>query len=92
MYDQAPGSVLQTVYLKHRLRRWARRGMKFIELGAGNGAISRVLLDFGFSGIGMDLNANAYENNSARNHDYIAAGKYEVRNDDFFLYRKVTVT
>lgn len=58
--------------------------MNFIELGAGNGTISRVLLDFGFSGVGTDLSPEACENNSNRNQDYIAAGKYEVLNKDFF--------
>jgi SAM-dependent methyltransferase len=78
----APGSVLQLMYIKRRLASLA--GKRFIELGAGNGQLSRLLLDLGLSGVGYDLNASACENNARLNRDAIAAGHYRVENADFF--------
>ncbi len=86
VYDQAPGNVLQNMYLKHRLRKWAAKGMRFIEMGAGNGHISSILLEAGLHGIGYDLSEKACANNAARNELYIARQQYAVRNADFLEY------
>ena len=83
MYDQAPGNILQIMYFKHRIAKWNSPGMRFIELGSGNGAISRILLQAGMQGIGMDLNDDACEINRTRNQDFIVQGQYRVLNDDF---------
>ncbi len=85
-YDQSPGNVLQNMYLKRRLKKWATRGMRFIEMGAGNGHISSILLEAGLNGIGFDLSEKACENNSRRNELYISRQQYEVRNSDFLDY------
>ena len=86
VYDQAPGNVLQNMYLKRRLRNWAVKGMRFIEMGAGNGNISSILLEAGLSGIGFDLSEQACANNSRRNALYIDRQQYAVRNADFLGY------
>lgn len=86
LYDQAPGSILQNMYLKHRLKKWALRGMRFIEMGAGNGHISSILLEAGLTGIGYDLSERACANNSLRNEHHIARGEYSVRNANFLDY------
>jgi len=83
-YDLAPGNVLQNMYIKQRLKSFAKPEMKFIEVGAGNGNISRILLEHGLSGIGYDLNDIACSVNRENNIDYIQAGSYDVRNSNFF--------
>src|SRR5215831_10739403 len=86
VYDQAPGNVLQNMYLKHRLRKWAAKGMRFIEMGSGNGHISSILLELGLTGIGFDLSEKACENNSRRNEPHVSRQQYEVRNANFLDY------
>src|ERR1043165_8386646 len=85
-YDQAPGNILQNMYLKRRLRKWARKGMRFIEMGAGNGSMSSILLEAGLSGIGFDLSEQACANNSKRNAHYVDRQQYAVRNSNFLDY------
>lgn len=79
----APGTILQQMYLSERLRRrWTAPG-RFVELGAGTGYISSVLLAHGWQGLGVDLNESACEKNRATNVQSISAGSYTVRNVDF---------
>jgi SAM-dependent methyltransferase len=81
VYRLAPGHILQFLYLKHRLR---ARGLRtFVEIGAGNGSLSRVLLKLGLTGSGFDLNAAACENSRALNAGAVASGSYVVRCEDF---------
>ena len=69
------------LYVKDRLR---NRGLRtFIEVGAGNGYLSRALLSIGLTGIGFDLNAEACENNRVENSAAVASGRYTVRCEDF---------
>src|SRR5438105_9444318 len=86
VYDQAPGNVLQNMYLKRRLKKWALKGMRFVEMGSGNGSISTILLEAGLSGIGFDLSEKACANNARRNEFYVSRGQYAVRNSDFLEY------
>jgi cyclopropane fatty-acyl-phospholipid synthase-like methyltransferase len=83
-FDLAPGNVLQNMYLKQRLKSLPNKQMKFIELGAGNGNISSILLNHGLTGIGYDLSESACNINRSKNAIYIQNGKYEVKNSDFF--------
>lgn len=85
-YDQAPGNVLQNMYLKRRLRKWAKQGMRFIEMGAGNGHMSSILLKAGLTGIGFDLSEKACANNSRRNEIYLSRQQYAVKNSNFLDY------
>jgi SAM-dependent methyltransferase len=79
---RAPGHVLQHMYLRRRLRRY--RGGRFIEVGAGSGLLSSVLLGMGMTGEGIDRNPAACAENEATNHEAVASGRYRIRQDDFF--------
>ena len=52
-----PGTLLQQMYFRERLRRLAPG--RFVEVGAGQGVVSRTLLDFGWRGRAYDLNGEA---------------------------------
>ena len=83
-YDLAPGNVLQNLYIKKRLNKYVKPSMKFVELGAGNGNISKILLDNGLIGVGYDLSDVACSLNYEKNKTYIDANRYQVKNEDFF--------
>src|SRR5437588_12045484 len=80
-----PGTILQGLYLRERIRLLRREGTlsTFIEFGAGNGWVSRILLEEGLTGIGMDLNESACANNAALNKTWIEQGRYSVQSVDF---------
>lgn len=78
----APGHILQFYHLKNRLKALPKNAT-FIEFGAGNGMITSILLECGFSGVSFDLNKSACENNIRENRKYIDSGRLEVRNTDF---------
>ncbi|GAB4199123.1 MAG: hypothetical protein Fur0023_01160 [Bacteroidia bacterium] len=80
-----PGNILQHLYLRERIKYLNRNSSvkRFLEIGSGNGYVSRVLLQLGLSGIGVDLNDTACENNNKLNRDYILKNQYQVINDDF---------
>ncbi|MGD9824046.1 SAM-dependent methyltransferase [Desulfobacter sp.] len=92
-YNSAPGNILQNMYLNHRLIHHIvkKKAMKFIEVGSGNGNISRILLNNGLSGIGTDLSKTACRINEERNQDFIKHGLYEIRNMDFFDISGISV-
>ncbi len=48
-----PGTILQLMYLKERLSQIPAG--RFIEIGPGNGEITRMLLDHGWQGVSYDL-------------------------------------
>lgn len=48
-----PGTILQLLYLKERLSRYAPG--RFIEVGPGSGEIAHILLELGWTGICFDL-------------------------------------
>jgi SAM-dependent methyltransferase len=79
----APGTILQFVFLRSRLKKIYVPGQNFIEVGSGNGHLSNLLLSFGLTGYGVDLNGSACENNAVLNADYIAKGKYRISNSNF---------
>jgi SAM-dependent methyltransferase len=86
MIGLPPGNILQYIYLKERLEVLKSQGLKsFIEIGSGNGNVSKIFLDKGFTGTGFDLNESACENNKVRNIDCIKKGDYNVFNEDFIL-------
>lgn len=77
-----PGTILQLMYLKERLKD-LKPGC-FLEVGCGIGIISYVLLKAGWSGIGIDLNDRALARASQVNEMYIQRGKYLLLQQDFF--------
>ena len=78
----APGSILQHMYLKKRLK--AKGYRYFCEIGSGEGLLSRLMLNSGMQGIGYDLNPAACDYNANLNKDYIDAGQYQVVHGNFF--------
>lgn len=84
MYDLAPGSILQRMYLRRRCRAFNHSGGFFYEVGAGNGGLSELLLSLGYCGEAFELNPDACENNRTRNSAAVASGRFTVSNEDFF--------
>ena len=80
---QAPGTILQFMFIRDRLKKIGYDKKHFIEVGSGNGYLSNLLLNFRFSGVGADLNQSACNNNKVLNQKFIDAGKYQVINGDF---------
>src|SRR5688572_13561406 len=83
MDEIAPGSILQRMYFKKRLRKTSYK--TFCEIGSGNGILSELLLKLGLQGRGYDLNESACVNNTNRNKNFIHRGKYRVICGDFLL-------
>lgn len=72
----APGSILQHMYLRERL---ANRPVgRFVEIGSGRGAVAKILLDLGWTGIGYDLNPDALAEATELNHGYIKSQKLQL--------------
>ena len=85
---QSPGTILQFIFIRNRLKKIGYKNKHFLEVGSGNGYLSNLLLKCGFSGVGLDLNKSACNNNTVLNKKYIDAGKYQVINDDFKTFHK----
>lgn len=71
------------MFIIARLKKLGYYSKCFIDVGSGNGYLSNLLLNFGFSGVGVDLNQSACTNNKVLNQKFIDAGKYQVINGDF---------
>ena len=78
--ELAPGLILQQMYLDERR---AEPPGTFIDLGAGTGGTSSVLLARGWRGSGVDLNEAACTRNTSTNGQFVSIGSYEVRHGDF---------
>lgn len=72
----APGSILQHMYLRERLAK--RPPGRFLEIGSGRGAVTRILLELGWTGVGYDLNPEALAEAQELNHEFIEAKKLEL--------------
>ena len=79
----APGTLLQQMHLRSRMRTWPSEGKTFYEMGSGDGMLSELLLQAGFTGRGFDLNTLANESNTVLNAAAIAEGRYAVENGSF---------
>jgi SAM-dependent methyltransferase len=77
-----PGTILQHLYRKERLRR-IKPGY-FLEVGCGRGYVSKVLLDLGWYGIGYDLNPKSLDYALSLNHTAVSTGRFRVKNQNFF--------
>ena len=69
------------MYLRERLR-WRAPG-RFVEVGVGHGALSRLLLELGWNGVGFDLNPTTLEKARRLTGDAVAAGLYALREGDW---------
>ena len=76
-----PGTILQQMYLKERLR--SVSGGRFIEVGAGQGIVSKTLLDLGWSGRAYDLNAQSLAVAAQLNRLAVSEGRYELEQRDW---------
>jgi cyclopropane fatty-acyl-phospholipid synthase-like methyltransferase len=79
----APGTILQFMFVKNRLKKIFGANKSFIEVGSGNGHLSNLLLKQNYIGTGVDLNSSACENNKALNTKFIELKKYDVYIGDF---------
>jgi hypothetical protein len=82
--ELAPGSLLQRLFVRERIRGHRLTGRRFLEFGSGNGYNPRLLLDEGLRGVGVDLNETACAKNELINREYIDANKYKVQCADFW--------
>src|ERR1700733_589228 len=78
---QPPGTILQFMYLKERLARLAPG--RFVEIGCGQGYISKILLDLGWHGVGYDLNADSLQHAGSLNAQAIADGRYCLKHENW---------
>ena len=78
---QPPGTILQGIYLKERLRRVPPG--RFLEVGCGSGWVSSLLLRQGWTGTGIDLNADSLARARATNESFVRDGRYRARHADF---------
>ena len=76
-----PGTILQLMYLKERLR--CVRPGRFIEVGVGQGYVSECLLGMGWVGTGYELDPLSVESARRRNSGAITAGRYEIIVDEW---------
>lgn len=77
-----PGTLLQLMYLRERIRN-VRPGA-FIEIGAGSGEITSLLLELGWRGRAHDLEPRTVERLQHRFSREIAEQRLQVSNQDFF--------
>lgn len=77
-----PGTILQLMYLKEKIKN-IKQGY-FLEVGCGIGIISNILLERGWSGIGIDLNTYSLNIACEINSTYLKQEKYTLVPEDFF--------
>lgn len=81
----APGSILQHMYLRERLAKLPIG--RFLEIGSGRGAVTRILLELGWTGVGYDLNPDALAEATALNQEFIKANKLQLICADWLLVK-----
>jgi SAM-dependent methyltransferase len=69
------------MYIRKRLLRL--RPGRFVDAGAGEGLLSRLLLDLGWTGSGWDLNEHAVEQARELTAPYLGDGRYELHHGDW---------
>jgi hypothetical protein len=78
-----PGTLLQLMYLRERLR--GLQPGHFVEIGPGSGEITGLLLDHGWSGISYELEAKTVQTLRARFANEIAAKRFIPVNESYLL-------
>lgn len=76
-----PGTILQCMYLKDRLR--LLKPGRFVEIGCGQGFITEILLQAGWSGVAYDLNDDSLKIAHRRNAQAVASKKLVFKNLDW---------
>ncbi|MGY4493071.1 class I SAM-dependent methyltransferase [Pseudomonas sp. TE3610] len=81
MEARPPGTILQLMYLKERLL--LLKPGRFVEIGAGSGHISALLLALGWTGTAYDLEPTTIDALSKRFTAELADGRYSLINGDW---------
>jgi SAM-dependent methyltransferase len=81
---KAPGTILQHMYIRERLR--ARPRGTFIEIGTGKGLLTKLLLDLGWRGIGLELNPEAVAAAIELNAEACREQRLEICNADWLSF------
>ena len=76
-----PGTILQHIYFKERLQ--LLKPGTFIEVGCGQGILSRILLEFGWKGTGYDLNETSLNQAKKINRQAIRDGYYQIKQENW---------
>ena len=81
-----PGTILQRLYIKKRIRELKLKHVVFLEIGGGDGALSNLLLTHGFTGMSFDLNKDSCLINESNNSSFITQKKFQVINENLLEY------
>lgn len=76
-----PGTVLQLMYLRERLKKLPIG--RFVEIGPGSGEITNLLLELGWDGIVYDLEDKTIENLKVRFSKAVAKGRLAICLGDY---------
>ena len=84
---EPPGQWCLNEAVYEVIEKFGGRGKTFIEVGVGNGVLSRPLCDRGYEGVGVEFSdeAAAVARRAMANH--VAAGRYRLIADDIFNLR-----
>lgn len=77
-----PGTFCMLEALRDAMKRCG--GNTFLDVGCGSGAMSKVMLDSGLTGIGIDFSDSALKIATNNLSNYIDAGKYQAYAGDVF--------
>ena len=76
-----PGTILQLMYLRGRLR--DIEPGRVIEIGPGSGEVTNLLLELGWRGVSYDLEPRTVELLKNRFSREVLEGQYKAKNEDF---------
>jgi len=76
-----PGTLLQLLYVKERIGRL--RPGTFIEIGVGQGLVSKTLLGLGWSGVGLEVDPASTAAARFNNASAIEKGRYAVAQENW---------
>jgi len=80
-----PGTILQLMYLRERIKSFSPN-KRFLDIGSGNGMLTSLLLSCGMTGVAIDLNQSACENNRIKNKKAIIDSKLNVIHQDLLQF------
>lgn len=78
-----PGTILQHLHIRRRIKANRIETGRFLDLGAGSGHISELLLSLGMKGDAFDLNPESCSANEERNRESVNAGALHVHSGNF---------
>lgn len=87
MIAEAPGTILQMMYLRRRYKSF--KPNNFYEIGCGKGVFSNLMLKDGIVGKAIDLNGRAVERSAVHNSRFIENANYTVEQADFLQQEEI---